>query len=71
MCYRSITAYGSAHFGEGSGPILLDDLRCNGYESDIALCNNRGWYNNNCGHGEDAGVSCGKVYENNYDTKVT
>ncbi|VDI68326.1 Hypothetical predicted protein, partial [Mytilus galloprovincialis] len=56
--YGSVTAYGSAAFGEGRGSIMLDDLQCNGYESDISHCASNGWNHHNCGHGEDASVSC-------------
>ncbi|XP_021369808.1 deleted in malignant brain tumors 1 protein-like isoform X2 [Mizuhopecten yessoensis] len=52
-------AYGKAHFGEGSGPILLDNVRCSpGYISDISDCYHRGWGNHNCNHRKDAGVAC-------------
>ncbi|XP_060591027.1 deleted in malignant brain tumors 1 protein-like isoform X2 [Ruditapes philippinarum] len=51
-------ARGNAYFGTGNGCIALDDLRCNGYEHDIGQCRSNGWFNNNCGHGEDAGVDC-------------
>ncbi|XP_053399313.1 deleted in malignant brain tumors 1 protein-like [Mercenaria mercenaria] len=50
--------YSSAHFGEGNGRILLDNLNCNGYESDITQCMTSYWYTNDCSHQEDAGVDC-------------
>ncbi|VDI36800.1 deleted in malignant brain tumors 1 protein [Mytilus galloprovincialis] len=56
--YGSVTAYGNAAFGEGYGSIMLDDLNCNGYESDISQCSPRRWNHHNCGHSEDASVSC-------------
>lgn len=37
----------------------MDDVYCNGTESDISSCSFGGWTVNNCQHGEDAGVSCG------------
>uniref|UniRef100_UPI00398F48C2 neurotrypsin isoform X2 n=1 Tax=Pristiophorus japonicus TaxID=55135 RepID=UPI00398F48C2 len=47
-----------AHFGEGSGPILLDDVQCTGNELSIDQCPKSLWGEHNCGHKEDAGVSC-------------
>ena len=51
-------AHQSAHFGSGSGGILLDDLLCNGTELSLFQCPHDGLYNHNCWHGEDAGVTC-------------
>ncbi|XP_033097895.1 deleted in malignant brain tumors 1 protein-like [Anneissia japonica] len=47
-----------AHFGQGSGTIMLDDVRCLGTESDIVSCPNIGLRRHNCGHHEDASVIC-------------
>ena len=49
-----------AYYGEGSGSILLDDLRCEGDESNLEECYHAGWANHDCSHGEDAGVKCCK-----------
>ena len=48
-----------AAYGEGSGPILLDDVNCLGSESTIWQCTAQPVGTHNCAHGEDAGVSCG------------
>ena len=57
--YRgAVTAHQSAHFGRGTGSILLDDLQCNGTESSLLKCRHRGVNTHNCGHSEDAGVEC-------------
>ncbi len=48
-----------AAFGEGEDPIWLDNVGCAGDETRLADCRSRGWGNHNCGHHEDAGVSCG------------
>ncbi len=48
------TAFDSATFGEGSGPVYLDDVDCNGTEDRLGDCGRQ----RNCQHDEDAGVRC-------------
>ncbi|KAK7497162.1 hypothetical protein BaRGS_00011692, partial [Batillaria attramentaria] len=47
-----------AHYGQGSGPIWLDDLACTGQETDVFQCSHRGLGNHSCAHYEDVGVDC-------------
>ncbi|NXX80020.1 DMBT1 protein, partial [Urocolius indicus] len=42
----------------GSGPIWLDNVQCAGTEPALSQCSARPWGDNNCDHGEDAGVAC-------------
>ena len=48
----------NAAFGEGTGLILLDDLRCNGFEYRLFDCTKRTVGLTNCQHHQDAGVAC-------------
>ncbi|KAM6915022.1 scavenger receptor cysteine-rich domain-containing protein DMBT1-like [Xenentodon cancila] len=57
-CGHAVSAPTSAHFGRGSGPIWLDNVGCSGEESALTHCSHNGFGQNNCGHGEDAGVIC-------------
>ncbi|KFO89772.1 Deleted in malignant brain tumors 1 protein, partial [Buceros rhinoceros silvestris] len=57
-CGHAIEAFVSAHYGEGSGQIWLDDVNCTGAESDLWACPSRAWGQHNCQHKEDAGVLC-------------
>ena len=47
-----------ANFGEGTGPILLDDVGCLGTEYDIEHCAHSGWGMHNCVHREDVSIRC-------------
>ncbi|XP_067394253.1 fibrinogen-like protein 1-like protein [Emydura macquarii macquarii] len=57
-CGDAVSAPGTARFGQGSGPILLDDVNCRGGESALTECTLKPWGNHDCSHREDAGVVC-------------
>ncbi|KAI1880479.1 hypothetical protein AGOR_G00252960 [Albula goreensis] len=57
-CGAAVEAPGQAHFGPGSGKILMDEVSCSGSESSLKHCGSEGWGKSNCGHNEDAGVKC-------------
>ncbi|XP_059904338.1 deleted in malignant brain tumors 1 protein isoform X2 [Gadus macrocephalus] len=64
-CGRGLSAESRAHFGQGQGPIFLDDINCSGNESNLTQCGHSGLGSHNCDHHEDAGVVCeGETTEN-------
>ena len=56
--FEGATPRTNAFFGQGSGPILLDDVMCNGLENRLIDCTHRGFEVDNCVHSQDAGVTC-------------
>ena len=56
--------FGRAHFGPGSGSILLDDVNCVGNETSLLACDYRKKNgvktvkHHNCTHSQDVGVRC-------------
>ncbi|KAM4726831.1 scavenger receptor cysteine-rich domain-containing group B protein isoform 1-T4 [Anableps anableps] len=57
-CGEAIRAWGEAHFGPGTGTILLNNLKCSGTEASLQQCSHIAWNVHNCDHSEDAGVTC-------------
>jgi len=57
-CGKALRAVSLAHFGQGSGPIWMDEVKCAETESTLKNCKTKRWGENNCGHDEDAGVIC-------------
>ena len=54
----ALRAVRNAAFGQGTGPIWLDDVQCVGNERSISHCNHLGLGAHNCRHYKDAGVVC-------------
>ncbi len=55
-----------ATYGQGADPILLDNLNCIGTESQLIDCTHNGVGIHNCGHTEDAGLTCAGMVCINY-----
>ena len=55
----------------GTGPdnqrIWLDEIDCEGHESNIALCEHSGWGNQDCTHSEDLALTCSHAVGNSTD----
>ncbi|XP_073208969.1 neurotrypsin-like isoform X4 [Lepidochelys kempii] len=58
-----------AYFGEGHGPIHLDNVECSGTERTLGECATPHSGIHNCWHSEDAGVICDYMEEKAQDTR--
>ena len=57
-CGLAVAVGSSSRFGQGTGPILLDNVDCKGGEPDLAQCGSLGWGIHNCYHYEDVAITC-------------
>ncbi|NXP34032.1 CD6 protein, partial [Leiothrix lutea] len=60
-CGHAVRAHGNAAFGRGHGPILRDEVGCQGHERDLWEC--PADLEHDCSHKEDAGVVCSEHQE--------
>ena len=42
----------------GTGPILMENVKCRNSQTNLLACSHNGFGNHNCGHVEDVGVIC-------------
>ncbi|XP_052410566.1 deleted in malignant brain tumors 1 protein-like [Carassius gibelio] len=68
-CGNVTEAKSAAYFGQGSGPVWMRNVRCNGTESTLKNCVLSGRFQQNCSHEKDAGVICEHSYTFINDSK--
>ncbi len=68
-CFVGAIVRNNGEFGIGSGPILLDYVRCTGLEYRLLDCLHRGIEVESCTHSSDAGVSCMAGNDLNYSIR--
>ncbi|KAF1432570.1 hypothetical protein FQV22_0003972, partial [Spheniscus magellanicus] len=57
-CGSAVSALSEAAFGEGTGPIWLEEVHCKGTELSLWDCPANTLFCKNCDHKEDAAVDC-------------
>ncbi|CAI8015959.1 Scavenger receptor cysteine-rich type 1 protein M130 [Geodia barretti] len=57
-CGPAVSAPQRARYGQGSGPIWMDEVYCNERNTRLEECQFGGWGGHNCRHREDASAIC-------------
>ncbi|XP_041070322.1 deleted in malignant brain tumors 1 protein-like isoform X4 [Carcharodon carcharias] len=57
-CGTAVSAPGSAHFGEGSGPVVTYNVQCSGNEAALRDCKSASWDHYSWSHSADASAIC-------------
>ncbi|XP_021331096.3 soluble scavenger receptor cysteine-rich domain-containing protein SSC5D isoform X1 [Danio rerio] len=60
-CGNVIEAKSAAYFGQGTGPVWLGAVQCNGTEDSLMNCTSTKWGIQSGDHSRDAGVICNNV----------
>ena len=58
LAYSRGEALVDQEYGEGTGAIHLNEVRCLGTEERLADCPSASWGDHNCYHQQDAAVNC-------------
>jgi hypothetical protein len=70
-CGLAMAVGSISEYGQGSGPVLLDNVDCKGGETDLGQCGSLGWGIHNCYHYEDVSVTCkGRAHREIYKNLV-
>ncbi|WAR31476.1 LG3BP-like protein, partial [Mya arenaria] len=54
----AVTINDPEYFGKGTGPIWMDDVKCEATEPDLSSCPQKFLNTSDCEHSEDVGVIC-------------
>jgi hypothetical protein len=63
LFYSGGSVLTSARVIDGVGKVWLDNVACNGSESDLSACSHAPYGLTDCQHSEDVGVSCGNYMQ--------
>ena len=62
MDFKGVIPHHSSYFSNASAPILLDNVNCNGSETNLLQCAHNGLGIHNCDSSQTAGISCDGEY---------